>query len=219
MYRAVLRQQWMLYSPVVLIGTIIATLLPIAQVMLTGAASLEGGAEDALQMLSAQEVVVGGYPMLAIFGGLVMAALCLQDDQIGKHVYSLILPVPRWYYLLLRLGAGLTLVAVPAIALWIAALYASTQVRLPEGLHAYPTGLAVRFALCASLAFCIMFAIVSSSKRTRIGVASVFAGVMLIAIILSILGYSKLVETAFDRAFTWPSVADAFLARWRLIDV
>ena len=61
------------------------------------------------------------YPALAFLTGVVLALTAWNWDHQLNHVYALSLPLARWEYAMLKMGAGLVLALIPAFALWIGA--------------------------------------------------------------------------------------------------
>ena len=145
MFKTILFTQWTWARNLLLVCTLAAFAVPIISVG-HGDLMRADGFTVRNYLVSLQGVGVA-YPILAGLVGLVLAVSAWGPDHRGRHIYALMLPVPRWRYALLRFGAGLVLLGLPVLALWISALIASATVRLPVGLSAYPTGLAVRFAL------------------------------------------------------------------------
>jgi hypothetical protein len=219
MYRALLRAQWPTTGPLLILMTLMAFAAPFIQFTAGVVVNSVGDPGDAAMILSAQTAFAPLYPMLAWFLGLLMAATTWGDDTQGKHIYALSLPVPRWYYLLLRLSTGLTYLVIPAIALGIAALITASQVTLPPGLHAYPGGLMVRFALASALGFTVLFALGSANERSiRIGSIVVIA-LFAVTVILGIAGFDDGIQGFFRAVMSWPSIIDTFAGRWILFDV
>jgi hypothetical protein len=219
MYRALLRAQWPTTGPMLIIMTLLAFAAPFLQFTTGVVFNSAGDPGDAAMILTSQTSLAPLYPMLAWFLALLMAATTWGDDAQGKHIYALSLPVPRWYYLLLRLSTGLTYLVIPAIALGIAALITASQVTLPPGLHAYPGGLMVRFALASALGFTVLFALGSANERSlRIG-SIVFIAGFAVLVILGIAGFDDGIDGFFRAIMSWPSVVDAFAGRWILFDV
>jgi hypothetical protein len=219
MFSNILRAQWKSTSAPVLILALVVFAVPVWQ--LVGAEALTGGirAELAVPVLSALLATSGIYPLMAYAAGSVLAIGSWYDDYIGKHVYALTLPVPRWYYLLLRMAAGLTFVGALVVALWLSAVVASAQVKLPSGLHAYPGGLAVRFALAASVSFVLTFAVCSASRRALRVLGLAFIGLVVLAVLVGVMGATGPLQWIADHIARWPSILDAFTGRWLLIDV
>lgn len=219
MYTALLRAQWKSMAPATLVLALIVFAVPVWQ--LVGAQVLAGGTrtELALPILGALISTSGVYPLLAYVGGSLLAAGSWWDDFQGKHVYALVLPVPRWYYLLVRMATGLTFVAAVVIALWLSAVIASGMVNLPQGLHAYPGGLAVRFALATSVAFVITFTLCSASQTVlRIVLWSVL-GMLVLSLLIALMGQPSPAVWLINSILRWPGIVDTFVGRWTFIDV
>ena len=219
MYRALLRAQWNSNAVLVMFLSLIAFGLPLVQLLITAVAGSTGSPEDAAGMLAVLGESSGAFPLIAYSSGGLMALGCWQDDTQAKHVYALSLPVPRWYYLLLRMSVGFTLLAIPVVALWIASMIAISQLTLPPGLHAYPAGLAVRFGLAAAFSFAAAFAFGSTSQRVLRNFLWVFGAIVVILILMAVTGMTAPLEQFFSALFKWPGFIDIFTGRWLLIDV
>lgn len=219
MFSNILRTQWKSIAAPVLILALVVFAVPVWQ--LAGAEAFGGGGrpELALPVLTALLATSGIYPLMAYAAGSVLAIGSWYDDFQGKHVYALILPVPRWYYLLLRMAVGLTFVGALVVALWLSAVVASAQVNLPPGLHAYPGGLAVRFALAACVSFVLTFAMCSASRRALRILGLTFIGLVVLAVLVGVMGATSPLTWVSDHIARWPGILDAFTGRWLLIDV
>jgi hypothetical protein len=219
MYSNILRAQWKSIAAPLLILALVVFAVPVWQ--LVGATGFYGGGrpELAIPVLGALLATSGIYPLMAYATGSALAIGSWYDDFQGKHVYALVLPVPRWYYLLLRMAAGLTLVGALVAALWLSAVVASAQISLPPGLHAYPGGLAVRFALAASVSFVLTFVMCSGSRRMLRTLGLIFIGVVVLLVLVGVMGATSPLNWIADHIARWPSILDAFTGRWLLIDV
>ena len=130
------------------------------------------------------------------------------------------MPVTRSRFVLLRLGAALTLLLVPLLAFWLSALVAASATTLPSGLHTYPNLLALRFALAAVVAFGCFFAIASATARTAGYVLGGLVAVLLVQLLLYALDSRiNLVGWLLQGLLVWPGPFDVFSGRWMLIDV
>src|SRR3989442_12941024 len=144
MFRAILYSQWKWSRLIVVLGTVVGFALPI--VSLQGAAGAARGPLQAQGLLRAVQSGGGLYPVLAAALGLLVAIATWAPDPRGRHVHALSLPLPRWRYVLLRFGGGVTLLVGPILAVLVGALLATTLASIPVGLQGYPLGLALRFA-------------------------------------------------------------------------
>src|SRR3989304_771772 len=132
MFRAILFTQWQWTRLTVLIGAVAGFAIPVLSVGDVSAAAVDQARVG--ELLNVQRAWGLGYPVLATALGLVVALSAWGADHRGRHVYALSLPLPRWQYALLRLGTGLLLLAVPALAVWLGGLVASAAVIIPPGL-------------------------------------------------------------------------------------
>lgn len=167
------------------------------------------------------------FPLLAAAVGSVVALGVWYWDHREGHVYALSLPLERWRYVLLQLGAGAALVAVVAAFLWAGALAASVRLDLPAGLESYPGLLGLRFLLAALLAYALVFALAAGTVTTTLRTLSV-AGILVVLLVAvgplvidSVPG-EGVVRTVewLSRALTeWPGPFEVFGGSWRLVDV
>jgi hypothetical protein len=218
MFRMILYTQWKWSRLVVALGTVAAFALPVLSVGQFGRThALRWEVQAMLGSIQAWGVL---YPVLAALLGLGVAALAWTHDHRGRHVYALSLPVPRWHYVLLRFGAGATLLAVPVVALWAGTLAATAATTIPPGLHAYPTTLALRFALAVVVAYSVLFAASSATVRTARYVLAAVGIVIVIDVLASVANVNvHILETVLLRIFIWPGPFEIFTGRWMLFDV
>lgn len=177
-------------------------------------------AADAANMLSTMRGWAVVYPVLAAAVGLLVAVTAWSRDHRGHHVYARILPIPRWHYVLLRYGSGLTLLTLPVAAVAAGAMLAAWTTVEPAGLTAYPLALGFRFALAAAVAFSIFFAISAGTART----AGVILGVLLTLVVtqtfVAAVGTDlDLLSPVMNSLIEWPGPFEVFSGRWMLIDV
>jgi len=218
MFRQLLYTQWKWSRLVLLLVVFAGFALPILSVQDVHPGEL--GRFDIQQMLASVGAWGILYPILAAGIALALALTTWGPDHRGRHVYALSLPVPRWHYALLRFGAGCVLLAAPIFAVWLGALVATSVTHLPPGLQAYPTALALRFALAALVAYATFFAIAAGTNQTAGIVLALIGGVVLVQLILIIANTEvNLVGPLVLRLFVWPGPLEIFTGRWMLIDV
>src|SRR5437870_13800927 len=131
MFRVLLYSQWKWTRLIVALGSVAAFALPIVSVQ--GAARADASPLQAGELLEAEQSWGTLYPVLAAALGLLVATATWAPDQRGRHVHALSLPLPRWRYVLLRFGAGATLLAAPVIAVTAGALLAAWGATIPAG--------------------------------------------------------------------------------------
>jgi hypothetical protein len=218
MFRMILFTQWMWSRTVLLVATLAAFALPVLSARHGDLLGAEGG--SIREYLAGLEAIGVLYPLLAGTVGLMLALAAWGPDHRGRHVYALILPVPRWHYALLRFTAGLTLLALPVLALWIAALISAASTTLPLGLTAYPTALAARFGLAALVAYAAFSAIAAGTSRTASYVLASIGLLLLAQLLLSLVGsHVNILDPILDWILIWPGPLQVFSGRWMLIDV
>jgi hypothetical protein len=160
-----------------------------------------------------------GLAILAVITGVAVQSAGSWPDVQGRYVYVLSLPISWRRYLVHRTAIGLTLLVIPAVAVWIGGAIAVSTVPLPDTLHSYAGGVAFRFFLASLLGFAVWAATVQFSGRR----ATLAALLLLLAIIfVPMLVAMALGENgpAFWNAIASPpSPVTVFLSRWALIDV
>lgn len=213
MFQAILITQWKWARLPLLAATIAAFALPVLSVVPNSAYR---GASNAGYIMASMQGWALWYPLLAAATGLLLATSAWGHDHRLNHVYALSLPVPRWRFALLRLGAGLVLLSAPVVAITAGSVAAIATTDVPTGLTGYPLALAMRFALAAVSAFTIFFAISAGTART--------AGYVLAAITLVVLGEYVLATgssgvSLIEYIMDWPGPMAIFTGRWMLIDV
>lgn len=218
MFRMILYTQWKWSRFVVALGAVAAFALPVLSVEQFGGDPVSRF--DVREMLGSIQAWGVLYPVLAAVLALLVAALAWSPDHRGRHVYALSLPIPRWHYVLLRFGAGVVLLAGPVVALWAGALVASASAVIPPGLHAYPTMLALRFALAVLVAYGVIFAVSSGTARTAgyvLGGLGVLIALEVLAAVAEV--DVRILEPVLLRIVVWPGPLEVFTGRWMLIDV
>ncbi|NIR46230.1 MAG: hypothetical protein GWN99_17520, partial [Gemmatimonadetes bacterium] len=181
MFRAIFYTQWKWTRLALLPCSVIAFALPILSVRHLGSGLTTFWAMEVLDRMRLFSV---WYPALAAATGLIVAVSAWREDHRHGHVYALSLPVERWRFALLRYGSGALLLAGPILALWLGAAIASWAASVPPGLRAYPTALAVRFALALLVAYSIFFAISAGTTRTAAYVLGGLGAVAIVAILV-----------------------------------
>ena len=218
MFRMILFTQWKWSRQMLLPAVLLAFVLPIWSVQHAGNPNPSWW--EARQLLDHVQSWAVAYPALAAALALAIAMTAWGADHRGRHVYALSLPVPRWHYALQRFGAGMILLAVPVVALWIGAMVAAATVTVPAGLHTYAGALALRFGLAAAVAYAIFFAITAGTTRTAGYVLAIIGVLIAVQILIAAAGLElRIIPFVGDRLLLWPGPLEIFSGRWMLIDV
>jgi hypothetical protein len=214
MFRAIVFTQWKWTRTALLMATLAAFGIPLASLR---SASGMPTPSDFIGVMQTWGVA---YAILAAMCGLLVALAAWGHDHQGRHVYALSLPVPRWHYALLRFGAGAIFLLAPTLAVLVGALIVAASGAIPEGLHAFPVAVALRFFFAAAVAFALFFAIGSGTTRTAAVILGAFAALLLAqwAIELSGVKYDLLSRIA-EFVFLRPGILSVFSGRWMLVDV
>src|SRR5881275_642198 len=218
MFRVMLYSQWKWSRLIVLLGSVAGFALPIVSVQ--GAARADASPLVPAELLRTVQSWGVLYPVLAATLGLLVAIATWTPDHRGRHVHALLLPVPRWRYVLLRFGAGATLLAAPILAVTAGALLAAWGATIPAGLQGYPVALAIRFALAVLLAYAVFFAVSAGTARTAGIILAVIGSVILVQVVASVANVDfDLLGKLQVAVLNWPGPLAIFTGRWMLIDV
>src|SRR5213082_1242880 len=213
MFRVMLYNQWKWSRLIVLLGSVAGFALPIVSVQ--GAARADASPLAPAELLRTVQSWGVLYPVLAATLGLLVAITTWTPDHRGRHVHALVLPVPRWRYVLLRCGAGAALLAAPILAVTAGALLATWSATIPAGLQGYPVALAIRFALAVLVAYAVFFAVSAGASRTGGIILGRIGGVILVQIIA---GVANVDLDLFGRVqvlvLNWPGPLAIFTGRW-----
>ncbi|HEY3935611.1 MAG TPA: hypothetical protein VGL65_13450 [Gemmatimonadales bacterium] len=215
MLKAIISIQWIATRTLVAALALTAFALPIISIRLGW-----GGATANLPLFLTELELWGlFYPVLAAVAALILAAATWMSDRRGQHVYAMLLPLPRWRYVLLRYAAGLILLAPVAVALWLGAHVATIGLDLPPGVRSYPDAIAAKFAITLLLLFGISFALASASARS-IGIAIRIVGLFLAVHVAVILLAPKvnLLWITVRALAVFPGPFAPLGGRWMLID-
>lgn len=216
MFRVILLSQWKWSRLAVVAGAVAAFALPVLSLQAAGGAAPAGARE----LLSSIERWGVPYRLLALVLGLVVGIAAWSADHRGRHVYALVLPVERWRYALLRLGAGFALLAPAVAAIAIGGLLATLTTQLPAGLHGYPLALTLRFALALALSYAVFFAISAGTARTAGAILVTIGVVVAVQVLSGTIGLSvPLGSWLLDAVLDWRGPFAVFSGRWMLVDV
>jgi hypothetical protein len=217
MFREILYTQWRWSILPIVLCTVAAFGIPLWAVQWSGlAAPLEG---DVVRMLEQVRNAGVLFPLLAAIAGTAVGAMAWLPDGRGGHVYALSLPVPRWYYALLRFAAGLVLLAPVVLAVGIGATAATLSATIPEGLYAHPGSITLRFALSVLVIYAAVFATAAASRRTQTALGVALIGLVGLQIGLSALDVNLNPVLVLGYVFNWPGPLHVFGGPWMLIDL
>ncbi len=216
MFRTIVWMQWKSTRALVLLTTIAAFALPLF--------SLKLGLNNysPVGFVTTMQTVGSAYSILAALAGLLVALAAWRADHAGRHVYALSLPVTRPRYAMFRFGAGLLFMLPTVAAMLVGCLMVTFSGVIPEGLHAFPISLTLRFALATLVAYSIFFSISSSTNRTAGIIVAIIAGVIFAQYLLTVFGDNRQTVDLFDQLskfiFIRPGILSVFSGRWMLID-
>lgn len=216
MLKALIRAQWKGSWHLVTALAVAALALPIVSIR-TG---WQGAGTHLPVFLSQLQLWGLFYPTLAVISAIVLSVGLWASDRRGHNIYAMLLPIPRWRYVLLQYEAGFMLLLPLVVAVWLGALIATVPLDLPPGLRTFPHALAIKFGLSLSLLFGIAFAIAATSSRT-LGIAVRLLGLFLAVHIGVFLVDDKvnLLWRVVTALATWPGPFAPLGGRWMLIDV
>jgi hypothetical protein len=168
------------------------------------------------------------FPILATLTGVTVALSAWNWDHRGNHVYALTLPLSRSRYVIMKMGAGVLLLLLPALTFWLGCVAATSTLGVPEGLRAYPSAVAFRFLLASLSLYAVFFALAAGTLRTALWVFGAFVALAVLGGIVpaflaqtffpGLEGWSFL--DWFVRASTeWPGPFEVLTGSWMLVDV
>lgn len=214
MFAAITTTQWKNVRGMVFLFAVATFTLPLLSVQAAGHALTGRGFLDGIGRFSVF------YAGLAAGLGLVLGIGAWSSDQRGRHVYALTLPVARWRYVAMRLGASILYLIVPTLTLFLGALIASRSVSVPSGLNTYAFALAVRFLFASLVALTVFFAISSATARTAAWVIGTIAAILLVQFFLGMWDtHINIASPIADFFLAANGLFGVFGARWMLIDV
>ncbi|MDP2955206.1 MAG: hypothetical protein Q8N53_02190 [Longimicrobiales bacterium] len=228
MYQPMLFLHWKQIKVALIPFVLAAFALPLLSVQ--GLGSLSSFPDDAVgayQVMMNSQLWIPLFPTLAGFTGITLALSSWNWDHQLNHVYALSLPLPRWQYATLKMGAGVILAALPGLAFWAGAHVAAAAVTLPPGLHAYPNALALRFFLAILVSYAILFAMAAGTVKTT---AYIFGAWCLFLVVGGALNgffgdlfpYFKevnVVQAVMDALLSRHGPLEVFSGSWMLLDV
>lgn len=220
MFAVVCRMQWKASRTAVVLLAVVGFLIPLVAVQQAGFSAGDRRAWDVALMLATVESAGALFPTLALILGLALAVAAWSADHQTEHVYALTLPVPRWYYVLLRFGAGALLLVPVAVAVALGCTAAVATLDLPDGLRTYPGVITLRFAIAALLCYALLFAMAAATKRTvaiTVGAVAVLLALLLLLDVLGV-GSAALVEPVLV-LFSRGGPLGALAGPWMLIGV
>lgn len=228
MYQPMLFLHWKQIRVALIPLMIGAFALPIVSVQ--GLGTPADGAEAtamAYQALIGIQGWLPTFPILAAVIGLTLGLSAWNWDHQLNHVHALSLPVPRWRYASLKMGAGAMLAVLPALSFWAGAHAAVASLTLPAGLHTYPDALALRFFLAMLGTYAASFALAAGTVRTTAILATgAFLFLLLGGSLGGWLGHYlpafqdvNLVETTLKALMSTNGPLEIFSGSWMLIDV
>lgn len=217
-FKRVLFAQWLWARLALVVLAVVGFGIPLASVFY--GADLDGAAVSRVgEWLVAADRVAGVLPYFALLAGVLVGVLAWTPDIAGKHVYALVLPVSRAYFVTLRFAAGALLTLIPAAAFFVGAAIASLVVSLPPGVHAHPVEVAARFWLATLTVYAIIFAVSSTSRRGQIAIIGVIGGAVLVDLLLLTLSANfSVTAEAFAFLTNWPGPLAILTGRWALFD-
>lgn len=209
-----LATQWKWTRSVLLLISVTTFAIPLLSLR-----SSIGARDDSLFINSMQGWAVG-YAFAAAGVGLLIGILSWSNDHRLRHVYALSLPIERWRYSLMRFTAGLTLITLPVLTLFVGAEIVAHSSFVPSTLHAYPVALTLRFAFATLVAYAVFFAISAGTARTAGYILATIGLMFALQIVLQAAGSRvNLTEYFADLFLAAPGLLAVFGGRWMLVDV
>ena len=228
MYQPMLFLHWKQIRMVLALLVVASFGLPLLAVEGLGTPpGMDTGSLEAYRLVLASQTWAVFFPVLAAAIGIILGLSAWNWDHQLNHIYPLSLPLTRWEYTMLKMGAGVTLALLPVVGMWIGAHLATAFLTLPAGLNAYPNELTIRFLFAIVFFYGLMFAMAAGTIKTTIWVMGTFVGLVLFALLGNDLlanYYDFFVRVnVVDLFFEWmveaPGPFQVITGSWSLIDV
>lgn len=214
MFRAIVVTQWKWTRTALLLAALAGFGLPLAALQNSRTAVTP---QEFIERIQGWGVAFAGLSALV---GLLVALAAWGHDHQGRHVYALSLPITRSGYALMRFGAGVLFLLAPVLAVLLGSLVVAGSGVIPEGLHAFPFSLTLRFAFAALVAYSLFFAIGSATTKTAAIILGGVGSLFLAQYVLVVAGIEyDLLSRVADFVFLRPGVLSVFSGRWMLVDV
>jgi hypothetical protein len=217
MFKQVMFVQWKWTRNSLLAMSVLVTIAP---ALVMRIALREWVVVSASDLITVTNILGAMFALAAICAGVVVQDASVRPDIEGRYIYALSLPV-RWQALLVRrIGAGLILLIIPALFVWIGGTLATSLIVIPDSLHSYAGGVAMRFFLASVLSFAVWSVVVRySGKKSAAMVLAALLVLILLPVALLLAGKGYLIETMFRALIESPSPFSVFTSRWALLDV
>ncbi len=227
MYQPMLYLHWKQIRYVLLLFAVAAFAVPLLSVQGLGAPAPGALGLRPYIAISTSQTWLTLPPLLALAIGVTLALSAWNWDHQFNHVYALSLPIPRWQYATLKMGAGAVLALLPATTFWIGDQVATHSITLPSGLHAYPDQLALRFFAATLLSYAALFALASGTVKTTLWIVGGLTLVLVLSAVapwllsfrFGLLAHVNGLETLTHYLTALPGPLHVFTGSWALIDV
>ncbi len=228
MYQPMLFLHWKQISMVLALLVVASFGLPLLAVEGLGTPpGLDAGSLEAYRLVLASQTWAAFFPALAAAIGIILGLSAWNWDHQLNHIYPLSLPLTRWEYTMLKMGAGVTLALLPVVGMWLGAHLATAFLTLPAGLNAYPNELTIRFLFAIILSYALIFSMAAGTIRTTICVLGTFTGLIVFGLLANDLlanyydffGRVNIVEVVIEWMADAPGPFQVVTGSWSLIDV
>ena len=218
MFRALLFVQWRASRWVVFTAALAAFATPLLVLAPFGSRELGGVAPGALLEGAAAGAIALRF--CAALAGMFLGITAWHADQQLGFTYALTRPVPRWYFVAMRFGGGVLMIAGIGAALALSTAVVALGWHLPERLHLYPVGLAARWVLATLVVFSAFFGLATvPSRGWARGFVWTWAGLLAVTVADLLLLQGRIVTlVGAALASPWSPLA-IFGGRWFFIDV
>jgi hypothetical protein len=217
MFARMLEAQWKFTRSALLAVSLLVAITPALVMRLSLVQIVNQTPRDLIVMT---ELLGSALGVTAVVLGIIVQHLPWDEDQKGRFVYALSLPITWPQFVLRRFGGGLLLLLLPALFAWLGGAIAVALVPIPPTLHTFALGVAMRFYLASAICYAAWSALVHLSGR-RVGV--VLLALLLVALLVPVglnwIGYSQSVNAFFNWLVNPPGPLAVFFSRWALIDV
>jgi hypothetical protein len=217
MFKQTLYVQWKWTRSTLFAMTVLVIIVPALTMRI---AMMTSTAQTPSSLVEFTEILGALLAIVSVICGIAMQDMAWKADLTGRYVYALSLPITWTRFVWYRAAASTLLLVIPAVGLLLGGAVALSFLDLPETLHGYPLGVAVRFFLGSWFAFGLWGLLLRvSGKRASLVLLVLLLLCVVIPLVLQSSGFGTNGSLLLRGLSNAPSPLSIYFGRWALIDV
>jgi hypothetical protein len=217
MFKQTLLVQWKWSRAALAALTVLVIIVPVLTMRI---AMMTSTAQTPSSLVEFTEILGALLAIVSVICGIAVQNTAWQADISGRYVYALSLPITWTRFVWYRAAASTLLLVIPAVGLFLGGVVALSFVTLPETLHGYPAGVAVRFFLGSLFAFGLWGLLLRvTGQRASVVLLVLLLLCVVIPLVLQASGLGASGTNLLRGLVASPSPLAIYVARWALIDV